>query len=122
MYWLLKHSSKDEHCLLKSNQHLVELLGRIFVIAVLCSSSLAIAGPVDNASYSETLNWLEDDNTTIDDDALLSINGKGAETTRLESDSKFAIILWDEGSQGNKGNTNHEMSSSPVITLTVIHK
>ncbi|WP_036301299.1 hypothetical protein [Methylotenera sp. L2L1] len=122
MYWVSKLLSKHENQHLNSDQHLADIVVRVLVIAVFCSSSLAFAGATEITSEPNELNWLGDDTVTIDDTDLSSINGKGAEVTALDSDSKLAIILWDEGRQGNKGGTHHEMSSRPVITLTVIQK
>jgi len=122
MYWVSKLLSNHENQPLNGAQHLADIIVRVLVIAVLCSSSLAFAGAAEISSEPNELNWLGDDTVTIDDTDLSSINGKGAEATALDSESKLAIILWDEGRQGNKGSTNHEISSRPVITLTVIQK
>lgn len=122
MNWLSRQLSKYKCGPLNNYQYLAYSLGRVFVIVVLSNSSIALAEPVDIAPESNPLNWLDDDSAIVEDANLSSISGKGVEATTLENDSKLAIILWDEGRQGNKGGTNHAMSSPSVITLTVIQK
>jgi len=126
MYWVSKLLSNDEGQHQNHYPHCVDIIRLVLVIAVLCSSSLAFAGTFADAtemtSEPDAFNGLDDDAAMIDDTDLSLINGKGAEATALEGDSKLAIILWDEGRQGNKGGTNHAMSSPSVITLTVIQK
>jgi len=126
MYWVSKLLGNDEGQRQNHYPHCVDIIRLVLVIAVLCSSSLAFAGTFAGAtemtSEPDAFNGLDDDAAMIGDTDLSLINGKGAEATALEGDSKLAIILWDEGRQGNKGGTNHAMSSPPVITLTVIQK
>jgi len=126
MYWVSKLLGNDEGQHQNHYPHCVDIIRLVLVISVLCSSSLAFAGTFAGAtemtSEPDAFNGLDDDAAMIDDTDLSLINGKGAEATSLEGDSKLAIILWDEGRQGNKGGTNHAMSSPSVITLTVIQK
>jgi len=126
MYWVSKRLSNDEGQHQNHYPHCIEIIRLVLVIAVLCSSSLAFAGTFTDAtemiSEPDAFNVLGDDAAMMNDTDLSLINGKGAEASALEGDSKLAIILWDEGRQGNKGSTNHAMSSPPVITLTVIQK
>lgn len=138
MHWVAKRLNHYEEQLLHRYPHLVDALTQVLVIAVLCSSSLAFAGAAETTSAPNEPSWVDgqlggwlsddnlmDDALMIDDTDLSSISGKGAEgntLNALDSDSKLAIILWDEGRQGNKGGSNHAMSNSAVIKLTVIQK
>jgi hypothetical protein len=58
----------------------------------------------------------------ITDIDLSAISGKGAEATKLESNDKFAVLLWDERGNGNRRTAGHDIDGSQgfqAVYLTV---
>lgn len=116
MNWLTKFITAHD-C-----RYQTRLLGLVFGVVVLCCSSFVFADEFNNTVEFDDLAWIDDYTEAVNDVDLSFINGKGTTEAPLGDSGKLAIILWDERGNDNKRGTNHDVSSQPLVNLTVIHK
>ncbi len=97
----------------------------IFANSALADSIMADTTFAGNIAELDALSEIGAHIDVITDIDLSAITGKGAEATKLESNDKFAVLLWDERGNGNRRATGHDMDSSQsfqAVNLTVNRK
>jgi len=92
------------------------------VIGMCCSVSV-LADPLSDTEINlEPFALIGNGSTVVMDEELSIISGKGAFE---ENNEKLAVILWDEGRNGDRRPSNHEASSAQnfqAVNLTINHK
>jgi hypothetical protein len=114
MHWLTKHLPVFNG--LHERKFIRHVLG---VIGMCCSVSV-LADPLSFREMNfDSFALICNDSAIVMDEELSTISGKGAVE---ENNDKLAVILWDEGRNGDRRPSNHGVDSHQnlqVVNLTV---
>jgi len=117
----------------KSGEFQPRFVGLIFGVIGLCCTCSAMAGSgaysaitenvySKNIAELESMPDVEEHAEAITDMDLSAISGMGAESTKLEGNDMFAVLLWDERGNGNRRTAGHDVNGSQsyqAVNLTV---